>query len=80
MTVIFCPNCGRTMQPTALTLREIEVLRLAGAGKKTGEIAKIMFVSTHTIDSHRRNLLSKLGVGTMAAAALWAVKEGLLKP
>lgn len=45
-----------------LTNRELEVFRLIGQGAMTGEIAKQLHVSPHTIDSHREKIRHKLGV------------------
>jgi DNA-binding CsgD family transcriptional regulator len=38
----------------------LEIFRLIGQGLSTGDIASQLFVSTHTIDSHRENIKNKL--------------------
>ncbi len=76
---MFCPSCGVVMRDVPISMREIEVLKLAADGLKTGEIARKLFISIKTVESHQRSLWQKLGVGNMAAAVLWAVKEGLIK-
>ena len=43
-----------------ITMREIEVLVLLSKGHTTKEIAKQLFVSTHTIESHKKNMIHKL--------------------
>lgn len=45
----------------ALTDRELEIFRLIGAGVSTSAIAEQLFLSIHTIDSHRENIKKKLG-------------------
>lgn len=67
------------MSAAALSQRELEVLRFAAAGKTTGEIAAALFVSTHTVVSHRRHLFEKLGARTMAQAVAEAARRGLLE-
>ena len=45
-----------------LSDRELETLRLLAEGKESKEIGKILFISPHTVDNHRRNMISKIGV------------------
>jgi DNA-binding NarL/FixJ family response regulator len=45
-----------------LTRREKEILKFLAQGMKTSEIAKILFLSSHTIDTHRKNMLQKFNV------------------
>lgn len=49
-----------------LTDREQEVFRLIGQGLTTGAIAEQLYLSTHTVDTHRENLKRKLNVATAA--------------
>jgi DNA-binding NarL/FixJ family response regulator len=64
--------------PTAdLTARELEVLRLVGAGKMNKEIATELSISERTARTHVSNILRKLGLGSRTQAALWAVREGV---
>src|SRR5262249_27691873 len=50
------------MKLTSLTDREREVLQLITEGKSSKEVASLMDVSIHTVDSHRKHLMEKLGV------------------
>jgi DNA-binding NarL/FixJ family response regulator len=61
-----------------LTTREVEVLRLLGAGKANKEIAAELSISERTARTHVSNILGKLGLSSRTQAALWAVREGLL--
>jgi DNA-binding NarL/FixJ family response regulator len=62
-----------------LTTREVEVLRLVGAGRANKEIALELGISERTARTHVSNILGKLGLASRTQAALWAVREGLVK-
>jgi DNA-binding NarL/FixJ family response regulator len=62
-----------------LTTRELEVLRLVGAGKTNKEIAAELQISERTARTHVSNILSKLDLASRTQAALWAVREGLVQ-
>ncbi|GII53681.1 DNA-binding response regulator [Planotetraspora thailandica] len=62
---------------TALTERELEVLRLIAAGKSNKEIARELLVAEKTVKTHVSNVLMKLGVQDRTQAALFAVRNGL---
>ena len=57
-----------------LTRREKEVLELIAAGMTNNEIATKLFVSTSTVDTHRKNLLAKFGVKNTASVIKMAVQ------
>ena len=61
-----------------LTPREVEVLRLVGAGKANKEIAGELVITERTARTHVSNILAKLGLSSRTQAALWAVREGLV--
>jgi len=48
----------------SLTQREIEIIELLAQCKSSKEIANILFISRHTVDTHRRNILEKTGMKT----------------
>ncbi len=60
-----------------LTRRELEVLRLIAEEYSNPEIAEKLFISIRTVDTHRRNLLEKLGVKNTAGLVKYAIKHGL---
>lgn len=62
-----------------LTTREVEVLRLVGAGAANKEIALALGISERTARTHVSNILGKLGLASRTQAALWAVREGLVE-
>jgi DNA-binding CsgD family transcriptional regulator len=67
-------------EPTScpLTIRELEVLTALATGATNPEIAEQLVVSRHTVGRHIEHILEKLEVGTRAAAAGVAVRDGLL--
>jgi len=58
--------------------REIEVLKLIGQEYSNSEIAEKLFISIRTVDTHRRNLLEKLGAKNTAGLVKFAIQKGLL--
>ena len=62
-----------------LTARELDVLRLVGAGRANKEIAARLDISERTARTHVSNILGKLGLASRTQAALWAVREGLVE-
>lgn len=70
---------GSRDEPRAeLTTRELDVLRLVGAGKANKEIAAELSISERTARTHVSNILAKLHLGSRTQAALWAVRQGLV--
>jgi DNA-binding NarL/FixJ family response regulator len=61
-----------------LTEREIEILRLIGREFSSQEIADKLFISFHTVESHRANLMSKAGVKNTAGLIRWATENDFL--
>jgi DNA-binding NarL/FixJ family response regulator len=64
--------------PTDLTQREIEVLHLMASGASTETMASTLFVSAHTIRSHVRHILEKLGAHSKLEAVAIAIRERLV--
>ncbi|WP_437594327.1 response regulator transcription factor [Sorangium sp. So ce1000] len=62
----------------ALTARELEVLRLVGAGKTNREIALVLSISQKTVQHHVAHAYDKLGLYSRAGATLWLFERGLL--
>lgn len=70
---------GRSSGPTEpLTGRELEILKLAGAGLSSVEIASRLSISRRTVESHRANLMRKLDLGSSAALIRYAIRKGLV--
>ncbi len=64
---------------SVLTERELEVLRRLAVGATNREIAEALVISEHTVKTHVRHILEKLGVENRAQAAAYAVQQGLVK-
>lgn len=62
---------------SALSPREREVLRLVADGVRTAEIARRLGITEATIEVHRRNVMHKLELRTVAQLTKYAVREGL---
>lgn len=67
-------------QETSLTKREKEILKLIAEEYSNPEIAEELFISIRTVDTHRRNLLDKLGAKNTAGLVKHALKIGLIEP
>lgn len=66
-----------------LSAREIDVLRLMGAGWRTNEIARKLSVSVKTVETHRAHLYRKLGMPSDAgpgALVRYAIEHGMVEP
>jgi NarL family two-component system response regulator LiaR len=61
-----------------LTDREREILRLLAGGMRNDDIARKLFISPQTVQTHVRNLLAKLGVHSKLEAVAFAVKHGVI--
>lgn len=62
---------------TPLSGREREILQLLAEGLSSPAIAKRLFVATSTVDTHRRNIVRKLGLHGVADLTKYAIREGL---
>ena len=60
-----------------LTSREREVLQLLAEGRATNQIALCLHVSVKTVETHRRNIMEKLNIHSVAELTKYAIREGL---
>jgi DNA-binding NarL/FixJ family response regulator len=60
------------------TKKEREVLQLIAEGEKTKDIADKLFISVKTVETHRRNIMRKLNIFSVAGLTRFAIKEGLV--
>jgi DNA-binding CsgD family transcriptional regulator len=61
-----------------LTKRELEVLKLVAKGHTDREVAWTLEISHRTVNRHLSNIFAKLDVPGRTAAAVYAIKQGLL--
>ncbi|HEX2037340.1 MAG TPA: helix-turn-helix transcriptional regulator, partial [Chloroflexota bacterium] len=73
-------GAGGQPLPKGLSAREAEVLRLVAAGMTNRQIAAELVLSEKTVGRHLANIFGKLGVSSRAAAAAFAVRQGLTTP
>jgi DNA-binding NarL/FixJ family response regulator len=76
-------EAGQTLSRTknnniVITRREKEVLSLIAEGMTNNEIATKLFLSSTTVDTHRKNLLAKLDVKNTAALVRVAIRQNLI--
>ncbi|MDF1561328.1 MAG: response regulator transcription factor [Bacteroidales bacterium] len=71
-------NDKRGQDSVSLTSSEIEIVRMIARGMTTKEIAEKKFISFHTVMTHRRNILRKLGVSNASELTMYAVSAGYI--
>jgi DNA-binding NarL/FixJ family response regulator len=62
-----------------LTSREREVIQLLAEGKTSKEVAAVLHLSVKTAETHRTNLMRKLGLHSVADLTLYAVRNGIVQ-
>lgn len=64
----------------ALSAREIEILKLLVEGYSAKEIAEKLYLSTHTVVTHRKNISQKTGIKSVAGLTIYAVLNNIVDP
>jgi len=62
---------------SVLTAREREVLQLLAEGKSTANIGELLHISIKTVETHRQQIMNKLGIRSVAELTKYAIREGL---
>ena len=70
----------RRPAPNPLTPREIDVLKLIAEAHTNRQIAEQLVVSVKTVESHRANILAKLGMRERVELTRYAIRRGLVQP
>lgn len=72
---------GKTRVEDVLTLtrREMEVVRLVSQDLSNAQIAERLHISLTTVETHRRNLMKKIGVNTVVGLVRWGLKHGVVE-
>jgi DNA-binding NarL/FixJ family response regulator len=70
----------RSEELELLTPRELEVLKLIAEGHTSKEIATTLVLSIKTVETHRANILSKLGMRDRVDLTRYAIRRGLIEP
>jgi len=71
---------GEQIPKSILTPREEEVVKLIAEGNSSKEIADTLVISIKTVDRHRANVLSKLGMHDRLDVTRYAIRAGLVEP
>ena len=69
----------RLAEEDPLSDREREVLRLLALGHTNQEIAKMLYISVRTAETHRAHIMQKLRLQTRADLVAYAIERGLLE-
>lgn len=69
---------GQTLSGITLTDRERQVLKLVAEGSRNRDVAQVLCISLKTVETHRLNLMKKLGAHNAADLTQWAYRLGLL--
>lgn len=62
----------------SITEREIEIIRLLSKGYNSKEIGDLLFISEHTVNTHRRNMVRKLDLRNSYQLIVWAFEQRIL--
>jgi two-component system, NarL family, nitrate/nitrite response regulator NarL len=71
-------NSDPIPQINKISIKEREILQLVAEGKKTRDIAQTLNVSIKTVETHRRNIMKKLNIFSVAGLTKFAIKEGII--
>lgn len=69
-----------TCDPVSLSPRENEIITLVAEGLTNIQIAETLCLSNHTVNTHRKNIMAKLGVKNTAGIVMYAVKSNFVSP
>ncbi len=69
-----CDAC----EPVKLSQRELEVIKLVAKGYTTKEIAGALYLSNHTIATHRKNIFKKIGINNATELVRYAMRNGIV--
>jgi DNA-binding NarL/FixJ family response regulator len=62
-----------------LSPREVEIIQNVAEGHSNKKIAERLFLSVHTVTTHRKNIMGKLGVNNTAGLMMYAIRENLIE-
>jgi DNA-binding NarL/FixJ family response regulator len=63
-----------------ISMREAEIIKFIAEGFTNKEIADKLFLSAHTVTTHRKNIMAKLGVNNTAGLMMYAIKNNIVSP
>ena len=72
------PNTSVSCDGVKISGREIEIIQLVAQGLSNKQIADKLFLSVHTVATHRKNIMSKLNVNNSAGLVMYALEKRLI--
>lgn len=66
----------QTVETNGLSEREIDVIKLVACGATNKEVSDKLFISSRTVETHRRNIMDKLELNNIAELIKYAIKRG----
>jgi len=66
--------------PVQLSKRELQIIQFIAEGYTNSQIAAIIYLSNHTVNTHRKNIMKKLGVNNTTGIVMYAVKTQMVSP
>ena len=75
----FSLESNNDCSPTPLSFREIQIVRLIASGKIAKEIADDLNLSTHTVYTHRKNIMKKLELNSTSELVIYAINHGIIE-
>ncbi len=70
----------KVCDPTILTVRETEILKLIAGARSTQQIANDLHLSPHTVQTHRKSIIRKLNIKSPTEFVIYAMDLGIIKP
>jgi DNA-binding NarL/FixJ family response regulator len=67
-------------EPVLLSERELEIIKHIAEGSTNTQIADLLCLSPHTVTTHRKNIMAKLGTRNTAGIVMYAVKSNIVSP
>ncbi|PWS32078.1 response regulator transcription factor [Pedobacter paludis] len=62
----------------SISEREVEIVKLLSLGYNSKEIGEMLFISEHTVNTHRRNMVKRLDLKNSYQLIVWAFKKRVL--
>ena len=69
-----------TYEGISLSQREVEIIQLISEGNTNNTIAKLLYLSIHTVSTHRKNILKKFGLKKSSELVMHAMRTGVITP
>ena len=77
MVKVLSLSTSEKAKETELSLRELEIVKQLADGKSQKEIATELFISPRTVETHKKNIQTKLAIDTTAELIKYAIREGI---